>query len=323
MLSRFFSLVIICLLGSDIFAEPIDLFEDIIIAGTRHRILIQTDNTENPLVLYLHGGPGYSSVLESNCYAGRLRQNCIFVQWDQKGTGYSYNENIDSSAMSMANFVEDTRMLTEYLLIRFKKKKLFLVGHSWGSALGLYTVLKYPDKYYAFVGVGQIINRKKHINARIDWVYQKLSEAKDTLALETLEKDINTHTGFISQCGGIMHRKINTDSIRRTSPYYSKSYEVLITKGIAFSNKCFTEDKLNEIDFTAIKSVEIPLYFFLGRYDWLTPASFAEEFLKRVKAPDKRIIWFKHSAHLMMTEEPDKFSEELIKILKSVPHEES
>jgi pimeloyl-ACP methyl ester carboxylesterase len=295
--------------------QEVESLEDVMINGVNQKILVQ-GNTEKPLILYLHGGPGYSSILESQGYTDLLKQQSIFVQWDQRGTGYSFNENIDTATMSMEQFVEDTRELTDYLLKRFNKKKIYLAGHSWGSALGFYTIEKYPEKYHAFIGVGQVINREKHISARISWVRQKMIEAHDTTGLRELENNVDANAGFIYNYGGFMHTMVNVDSITKASPYYSKEYANLIEKGAVFSSKYIPHEEQNNIDLTRFSSVRVPVYFFLGKYDWLAPTFYPVDFLEKLQAPYKKVIWFDNSAHLMMMEEPIKFQKELIKIIR-------
>lgn len=95
---------------------------------------------------------------------------------------------------------------------------------------------------------------------------------------------------------------------------YSKEYEALVKKGMGFSERYIPQEEQNKINFTHIKTVAVPIYFFLDRYDWLTPTSYPEKFLNEIIAPDKKIIWFENSGHLMMMEEPQKFQTEIIKI---------
>lgn len=294
--------------------QELESLEDVTINGVSQKILIQ-GNIEKPLILYLHGGPGYSSILESQCYTDLLKHESIFVQWDQRGTGYSFSENIDTATMSMEQFVEDARELTNYLMKRFNKKKIYLAGHSWGSALGFYTIAKFPEKYHAFVGAGQVISREEHIRTRINWVRQKMIEANDTIGLKELENNINANAGLIYKYGGFMHRMVNVDSIAKASPYYSAEYTNLIEKGAVFSAKHIPQEEQNKIDLSQFSSVDVPVYFFLGKYDWLAPTSYPIEFLERLRAPYKNIVWFDNSGHLMMMEEPRKFQEELIKII--------
>jgi len=315
---RTISYLIFSILSSLIIScrQDIESFEDVRINGVNQRILVQ-GNPEKPLILYLHGGPGYPSILESQVYTDLLKSKSIFVQWDQRGSGYSFNGDIDTATMSIEQLIEDTKELSDYLLKRFKKEKLFLVGHSWGSALGFYTVEKYPDKYYAFIGAGQVISRSEHIKTRIKWVQEQMLGSKDTTGLRELKNDMNSNLGFIFKYGGFIHTAVNADSIAKASPYYSTEYETLIEKGAAFSAKHIPEEEQNKIELTRFSSVKVPVYFFLGKYDWVSPTSYPVSFLNNLEAPDKKVIWFNNSGHLMMVEEPLKFQEELIKIITS------
>ena len=108
---------------------------------------------------------------------------------------------------------------------------------------------------------------------------------------------------------------VNIDSVTKASPYYSTEYADLLEKGAAFTEKYIPQDEQNKIDLAKFSSVKVPVYFFLGKYDWIAPTSYPVRFLEKLQAPYKEVIWFDNSAHLMMMEEPVKFQKELITII--------
>ena len=89
----------------------------------------------------------------------RLEKYFIVCYWDQRGAGMSFSRSLDPASMTIEQMVEDTRQMTEYLKQRFNQEKIFIMGHSWGSFLGIKTVEKYPENYWAYIGIGQVTNQ--------------------------------------------------------------------------------------------------------------------------------------------------------------------
>jgi proline iminopeptidase len=131
--------------------------ERIELGGVPQWILIRGNNAQNPLLLKLHGGPGQAEMATVR-FNRLLEQDFVVVEWHQRGAGKSAAAIDPQSAMNVAQFVADTHELTELLLRRFHRKKLILVGSSWGSVIGIMAVQKYPDLYQAFVSTGQVAN---------------------------------------------------------------------------------------------------------------------------------------------------------------------
>ena len=123
--------------------------------GLRQGIFIRGENSQNPIVLYLHGGPGtpmlqFITYLEKEV---RLEKYFTVCYWEQRGSGMTYHKSTDPSTMTAVQMVEDTRQVTEYLKSRFGQDKIYLIGHSWGSYLGVKTIEKYPEDYRMLVSV--------------------------------------------------------------------------------------------------------------------------------------------------------------------------
>ena len=156
------SLILFQFIFSPIMAEntanSIYELRHITINGCEMTLLIRSENINNPVLLYLHGGPGDSLIPFAEYATDNLIKSCTVVYWDQRGTGLSYSNKIDKRTMNVEQFVKDTEAVTQYLKTVFSKKKIFLLGHSWGSILGLLTIKSQPENYYAYIGVGQVIN---------------------------------------------------------------------------------------------------------------------------------------------------------------------
>ena len=119
--------------------KSISVLENVIIGGLNQSILIRGENVNNPLMLFLHGGPGTAQIGFAPKFQSNLEKNFTVINWDQRGAGLSYDKNIRREELTIENMVTDTVELVKYLLGRFNQEKIFLVGHSWG------TVLAFPN----------------------------------------------------------------------------------------------------------------------------------------------------------------------------------
>lgn len=112
---------------------------------------------ESPILLKLHGGPGQAEMATAGLN-GLLEDDFVVVEWDQRGSGKSGAAIRPARAMNVGQLVADTIELTEYLTQRLGRRKLIVVGHSWGSVLGLMAVQRRPDLFGAFVSTGLMAN---------------------------------------------------------------------------------------------------------------------------------------------------------------------
>lgn len=297
----------------------IDSFEDVIINGCVEKISIQSDDiADSPLLLYLHGGPGSSMFMYSHVYNDKLRKNFIFVNWDQRGTAFSYHEGMTKNISEDA-IRDDTLELTKYLIKRFKKQKIYVLGHSFGSVIGLQLVANHPEYYFAYIGVGQVINYKykESVEITYKWLHETLVKAGDYKNLERIEKDHFPYIDIVTMYGGHHNPAIDLDSLKKTSPYYFDGYFDLAKKSQAYTMECMAKNKnFKSIFNKPLSKIDVPLYFFEGVNDHVIACApeTVVEYCKTVRAPDVKIIWFENSAHMINVEEPEKFQEELIKV---------
>ena len=134
---------------------PIDLCEDAEINGARLNIRIRTRSLAYPVLFFIHGGPGVTDrhlVLES---CAGLYGCCTLVCWDQRGCGKSFTPESLEERFDIDTFVEDARQAVEYVCRRLGKQKVYVVGHSWGSILGVLLAQRHPERVAAYIGMGQ------------------------------------------------------------------------------------------------------------------------------------------------------------------------
>ena len=168
------------------------------IGGIQQGFFIRAENPENPVILFLHGGPGSPELPMLIPYevSERLEKYFTVCYWEQRGAGISFSNSIDPATMTTAQMVEDTRQMTEYLQRRFNQEKIYLMGHSWGSYLGVKTIEKYPENYWAYIGIGQVTNQIESERLAYDYMLQHATEINDKPAVKNLQKFDKNAAGF-------------------------------------------------------------------------------------------------------------------------------
>ncbi|MFW9923722.1 MAG: alpha/beta fold hydrolase [Candidatus Thorarchaeota archaeon] len=164
-------------------SKSIASLEKITINGLKHWVLIRGHNLENPLLLFLHGGPGSPEMGFAHKYERNLEKHFIFVNWDQRGAGKTFSFRTPKESMNVEQFISDGHQLISYLLERFKKKKIVLVGHSWGSELGTLLVQRYPELFYTYIGIGQVVNTEINEQLSFEFTIREAERTKNKKAL--------------------------------------------------------------------------------------------------------------------------------------------
>ncbi|TGK07695.1 alpha/beta hydrolase [Leptospira semungkisensis] len=308
-------------------ASCIDSLEKIQLGGCEQWISIRSRQPEGPILLFLHGGPGTAQIFFSRKPQRELEHHFIVVNWDQRGSGKSYNKNIKQSEMTIDTFLHDTQELIEYLTKRFNKEKIFLVGHSWGSILGMKLAASRPDLIFAYIGIGQIVDMKKGEIVSYNYTLQQAIKSNNNKAIQELKRiglppypDLNSagiQRKWLSIFKGTM-RKGNiykTILANMTLSDVSISYILKFVKGIMFSLQSLDNEQMNINLMQEVPRVTVPVYFCEGKYDYTVPFELAEEYIKVLEAPQKRIVWFDNSGHLPNFEEPKKFNDFCISLL--------
>ncbi len=302
----------------------IAMFEKVILGGVEQTILIRTHDPANPVLLFLHGGPGSPETPIVVHFNQELEKHFVVVNWDQRGAGKSFSKKIPEESFTIDQFVEDTHQLVIWLKQRFDQEKIFLVGHSWGSGLGMYVVEKYPEDFHAFVGTGQIADMRRNEMLSYEFVLEQARQADHKKAIKQLEKigypengeykdglkGLMTQRKWLTQFGGFLYGE---SSMKPVIQVYSRSPEYTFFDMIKFLRGSRRSlhlllDEILEINLIEqVPAVQIPVYFVIGRHDYTTPFVLAEEYFNQLQAPYKEFIWFEKSAHSPPFEEPDKF----------------
>lgn len=310
-------------------AGSIASLEKVNVGGQQQWILMRGVDTTKPVIFFLHGGPGTSNMCLLRKYTAELEQHFVVVTWDQRGAGKSYEAIHPTSSMTIHQFILDTGELTQMLCDRFNQKKILLVGHSWGSAIGILSVQKYPDLYHAYIGIGQIANMQENELISYNWTLAQATQAKDERAIKTLteigkppymgnwQKKIMAERRLLGKYGGELYASskgafplIFSNLIFATE--FTLLDKVNFFRGIFASNRLLWQELMAVNLKKQATTFKVPLYFVLGKHDYEVPSVLAEQYFNIIEAPKKELIWFENSAHFANIEEKEKFNALLI-----------
>jgi len=258
-----------------------------------------------------------------------LVKHFVVVHWDQRGAGKSYSPEIPINTMVVDQFVSDTYELTQVLVERFDVPKIYLIGHSWGSQVGMLTVARHPDLYYAFVALGQFVHSVEGDAVGYQFALDHAVSEENQKALEELKaigpppwttvKQRSTSARWIDAFGGTGRQFRTQDYFREmiNSPEYTLQDFFGFIRGMWFSGSTMLANgEYNRVNlFKQVPSVDVPIHFLQGRYDYSTPGDVVERYYEMLDAPQKSLVWFEQSAHFPQWEEPQKFTDEMLKIL--------
>ena len=292
-------------------------------------VLIRGESINNPILLFLHGGPGTTNIGIAADTQNQLEKDFIVVNWDQLGAGLSYNKSIPKEAMTIEKMLEYTKELIQYLLNRFQKKKVYLVGHSWGSLLGILMSKRYPQYIEKYVGVSQVVGGNETEKLCYEYCLRKATESNDRKALKKLKelkeppyedwmKGLQIRSALSNKFGAsIKNGSLSSLYIKRT--LRSQEYKLIdiykFMAGFSLSLKYLWPEVMKIDLLEEVNSLSMPVYFFLGKYDHSAPSSLAKAYFTKLKADYKQIIWFENSAHMCNLEEPVKFTSNLKNVL--------
>ena len=320
------------------------------INGVDHAINVHGGRRDLPLLLVIHGGPGYAMLDLFHDTIPELEDEFVVVNYDQRGAGLSYNKNIDPTSITLQQLVEDAEAIRRFVLEKLgcpQNHPCYVLGHSMGTMIGLELVRKYPDSYLAYFGVGQVVNVVENEQAMYDWAITQAQQRNIKKALKQLncigrptddyiypfpkqgEKSCNPEKidGFavtmrwVEEFGGELYGKNGSDEVDKiilVSKLY-KGNKRNWYRGLQFSaENLFNDPKV--VSWNARSQfidLATPIYLLTGKHDYDTPAPLAKSFFDDIKGA-KKLIWFENSSHFPFYEEKDKFVTELVAIKNEI-----
>lgn len=316
--------------------EGINSLEKIRLGGTDQWILIRGWDRTKPLLLFLHGGPGFPQMPFARMNSG-LEKEFVVVHWDQRNAGKSYPA--PGGSMNVEQFEADAHELCRTLLQRFGAPKLFLVAHSWGSMIGALIAARHPELFYAYVGISQFANAPESEKLMYQFALETATNTSNSRAIRDLRKlgpppyesmsDFETMKRWVAKFGKGDDSDISRWKFAHLalgSPVYSWADLARIPLGVRSSFNQLWRETFYKIDlFKQARRIDVPVYLISGRHDRLVTASaeMATRYFELLDAPNgKQQIWFENSGHWPHMDEPGKYRDVLIHtVLKQVPKE--
>jgi pimeloyl-ACP methyl ester carboxylesterase len=292
--------------------------EPIKLGASAQWILTRGHDRTKPVLLFLHGGPGMPAMFLAHAFQRDLERDFVVVHWDRRGAGKSFDAAEPLSSLTVRHTLDDAFALTKILRERFKQDQIMLVGHSWGSYLGLLAIREHPEWYSAYVGVGQMAGtREEVLHDRKDFLTQHAALTGDTALLNRLIAGQEPTEDDLFRHGGELHGAKSFWPIL-SSGLLAREYTIRdalnVKRGADLVSREMKYDVQPKPMEEAIEAVDVPVFFFLGRYDHNTPPSIAAGYLERLRAPMKGLVWFEQSAHFPFFEEPTRFAAEMTRV---------
>jgi proline iminopeptidase len=310
----------------------VERLEKVHIGGIDQWVSIRGDDRRNPVLLYIHGGPGYVSIPMSWWFSRGLEEYFTVVQWDQRAAGKTHLLSDPATivpTLTPERMIADTEEMAAWARKEFGKDKIFVLGHSFGSFLGLQLAVRHPQWLYAYIGVCQLIDGPESERRGWHFAMDEARRAGNAEAARQLEaiapygspdrtipiNDIYVERKWVSYYGGVMayrHDNAADGDLAQLSPDYSDQEISHIWDGNKFATP-YLLPTVVALDLTKTNTLSVPLILLEGRHDRTVNSEVAAAWFDTVKAPEKRLVWFEHSAHIPMTEERGKFLLSLVR----------
>lgn len=294
------------------------------IGGIEQWISVRGRHRDAPILLFLHGGPAFTTIPNSYLYTAEWQEYFTVVQWDQRGAGKTFGRNPDlpASSLSIERMLKDAEDVAAYVRQTYGRKKIVLVGHSWGSILGLMLAQRHPDWFYAYVGFGQATDAHQSEAMGYQATLAAATAAHDSEAIKELKAiapfpsprdpmadlaHLGTERKWLGKYGGAVWRTSEAalDRAGLLSPDYTAADWDARGKGLDYSLGALWP-AITRVNLSTIKRIDCPVILFEGRHDLNVNAQLAERWLQQLQAPVKKLVWFEDSAHMVFEEEPGK-----------------
>ncbi|PRA09510.1 MULTISPECIES: alpha/beta fold hydrolase [unclassified Paenibacillus] len=298
--------------------NSISMLEQIEINGTGHEVMIRGVDRTNPILIFLHGGPGCSEIPYVRKYQKELEQYFTVVHYDQRGSGKSYHFFEDYSNLTTDVLVDDLLALRDYVSKELGQEKVILIGHSFGTYIGMKAAAKAPTRFHAYIGIGQMANTLQSERESLEYTYEQAKQAgnaEDVKKLELIRSSIEqgkdlTPRILLQKYGGaarLIHENRDYISGFLLNPEYNGLDMIRFYTGMFSSQDILLKEAFDQNLPDIVDHLEIPTYFVTGKYDYMTTANAARDYFDVLDAPIKDFIVFNESAHYPQFEEKEKF----------------
>lgn len=279
------------------------LQEAVDIGGIKQWISIKGTDEKNPVLLFLHGGPGNSVMGYDEKFTKNLQKYFLVIQWDQREVQRTVKLNASNKPLTVQVMEDDAVELINYLRKRFSQDKIYLVGHSWGGFLGLKVASDYPELLEAYFAVSPMIFQDESERKSLEWMKGRATKKGNK---EELQELASVNVPFKTSDDLYFHRKwLITEMGSKPMP------------------KSFVDDwspkwlplflEASHVNFFEVASeIKCPIYFLVGDRDYQTYFKLTDDYFKMLKAEKKELFWFTNSGHNLPTSKSTEFQQTII-----------
>lgn len=300
------------------------------INGTKQWISIYGNDINNPVLLYLHGGPGSSTSTYDYAFTRKWADVYTVVTWDQRNCGKSYSPEQNNTELTYELLMSDGIEMTKYILEYLKKDKITLLGHSWGTYYGCNLVLEYPEYYEAYIGTGQLVdfyeNETAFKEAASEWVSE--DDEEGLALLKRLNVDNYTGDYFAARYSLMIKfgydmfadgTDYNLYTAQFFNPYYSLSDFVnFINAEDIVYGKFISSEEFNKFSLVGRYEYQVPYFNINGDKDYQTNYLIAQDYFDEIEAPYKKMYIMENMTHGLLESKSEEFSEILHEIAESI-----
>lgn len=288
--------------------------------GTKQWINIYGEDINNPVLLYLHGGPGSATSDIDYAFTRKWADVYTVVTWDQRNCGKSYDAAQNDIVLTRDLFLTDGREVTEFLLDYLMKDKITILGHSWGSIYGANLVLEYPEYYDCFIGTGQLVdyleNEQAFKQEAIIWAEgdEETNELINQLTPDHVTMDHITARNAIMQKYGYDMMVNGSDYNLITTIIFNPNYSIIdwinyFKRDMSVYLDFFASDEFASFSLKDRVNYQVPFYNINGDKDYQTNYKLAQEYFEEVNAPYKQMYYMKNMTHGLLESDSEGFSE--------------
>jgi len=300
------------------------------INGIDQGMFIRSTDTTKPILLFIHGGPCFSTYFMVEKYQLQLEKYFTVCYWEERGGGLSYNKNIPIETMNFEQLIKDALAVTDYLRSRFKQDKIYILGHSGGTPIGLGAITQAPHLYHAFISIAQLTNQYESEKIAYQYITEKYNEKNNKRMVKKLKKFLDEEGNLdvisffkSSERDFSMHdlgigTALNMNSVMKdifipvwkcNAYTFKEKFNFWYAK-FKFLPKTNLRNEVINTDFSLkYDTLQVPIYFFSGKYDLTVNYNLSYDYFLKVNAPIKEFYLFENSAHSPMFEEPERFLE--------------
>lgn len=304
------------------------------INGVKNGFFINSKNTENPVLLLVSSGPGTDDYFLTERFDDmHIDDMFTLVYWDYRGMGIAYDGKLSPKSIDTKTLIEDTKAVTDYLKERFNQEKIYIMGFSGGTKICINAIEAYPDDYYAYIGMAQVVTDGPDCDELMyEFMKSVFEERNDTAKLEKLESLVIKENGRI-RCkdwysyvyllhaagGGTIYNETEFKGIDipiMMSHCYTVREKINYIRGMKMYRKTVFFSEMKDFDFrNSHTEFDIPVYFLSGEYDYNCPRPLVKDYCEKIAAPDKGFYLIKNAAHSPLWENASE-SYEVLKEIK-------